>query len=102
MAVLYISEYQEQVLDLAGRHVLAGKEPAIAEQHVAIGASSAASAAFNANTSFVRVHTDAICSILFGTSPTAVATSKRMAANTTEFFGVQPGASVKVAVITNT
>ena len=99
MAVLYITEYQ-RLAAAQGAQVAAGQEPSVAEQNVAIGAGSLASAAFNARTNFVRLHSDAICSVAFGAAPTAVATAKRMAANQTEFFGVNPGQ--KVAVITNT
>jgi hypothetical protein len=49
----------------------------------------------------VRIHTDAICSISFGTAPTATATNRRLAANQTEYFGVPLGGSYKVAVISN-
>ena len=101
MATLYIREYATQGLDTAGIRVAAGLEPPLADQTVAIGASSTASAAFQTGTKFVRLHCDAICSILFGTAPTALATSARMAANQTEFFAVPPGQSYKVAVITN-
>jgi hypothetical protein len=59
-----------------------------------------ASAPFDPRTKFIRVHTDAICSIAIGVNPTAVATEMRMAANQTEYFGV--GANSKIAVITNT
>ncbi len=41
-----------------------------AQQTVAIGV-EAKSSAFNAATNLIRVHTDAICSITIGTSPTA-------------------------------
>lgn len=99
MAVLYISEYQ--VMPIDGRGIVpAGAEPAVATQTVAIGGSSTQSSAFNALTRFVRIHTDAICSIAFGANPTATTSTARMAANQTEFFGVVPGQ--KVAVITNT
>lgn len=75
--------------------------PAVAEQTVAIGGASAQSAAFNAATKIIRVHTDAICSIkVGGTNPTATATTMRMAAGQVEYFGVAPGD--KIAVITNT
>lgn len=102
MAVLYITEYA----DLAEtpdqvRHEMP-QEPALADQTVAIGGSSTASAAFNIGTRFVRLNCDAPCSILFGTAPTATATKGRMAANQTEYRGVPQGASYKVAVITNT
>jgi hypothetical protein len=59
-------------------------------------------AAFNAKTRFVRLHTDAVCSIKFGTNPTASATTARMAANSTEYSSVPPNQAYKVAAITNT
>ncbi|MBP9714802.1 MAG: hypothetical protein KBD60_14140, partial [Sterolibacterium sp.] len=77
------------------------QEPSITEQTpVVIGGGSLQSAAFNGATRVVRLHTDAICSVAFGANPTATANTKRMAANSTEYFGVEPGH--KVAVITNT
>jgi len=76
--------------------------PEVATQQVAVGVSSAPSAAFNAATVLVRLHSDAVCSIAFGTAPTAVATSFRMAANQTEYFAVPLNAGYKVATITNT
>ena len=99
MAKVYISEYQRMPTD--GRAVFqGGAEPAVATQVVAIGGTSTQSAAFNTLTKFVRVHTDAICSVLFGENPTATANSPRLAANQTDYFGVVAGQ--KVAVITNT
>lgn len=94
MATLYIAESSEGASGMA-------LVPPIAEQTVAIGGSSTPSSAFNAATRFVRLHTDAICSIAFGTSPTATATKMRMAADQTEYFSVPAGQSYKVAVITN-
>ena len=99
MATLYITEY-EDVGPTLSQIAQAPQEPRIANQTVAIGGTSTQSSAFNVRTRLVRLHTDAICSVDFGASPTAVATESRMAANTTEFFGVTPGH--KVAVITNT
>lgn len=99
MAVLYISEYADLPL-FNGQIIPTGQEPSVAEQNVAIGVASAQSAAFDGNTKFVLVHTDAICSIKFGANPTAVATEARMAAGETRFYGVKPGD--KVAVIQNT
>lgn len=107
MATLYITEFQ--ALGQAGLPTngygpngptQAAQQPPTAEQTVAIGGVSVASAAFNAATTLVRLHTDAICSIEFGAAPTATATTARMAAGQTEYFGVLPG--MKVAVITNT
>lgn len=101
MAKVYISEYSKIASDGSGTRLPAGKEPSIVEQTpVAIGAASVQSAAFDEETRFIRIHTDAICSIAFGSNPTATSNSKRLAANQTEFFGVKPGD--KVAVITNT
>jgi hypothetical protein len=105
MAVLYISEYKyiasvDTELGVRDNPTPVAQEPAVAEQHVAIGAGSVQSAAFGPNTHMIRVHTDAICSIAIGANPTAVATAKRLAANQTEYFGVQPGHLI--AVITNT
>lgn len=98
MAVLFITEFSKLgVID--GKTSAIAMAPPIAEQTVAIGGSSAASAAFDAATRYVRLHTDAICSVAFGASPTATATKMRLAAGQTEYFAVPPGG--KVAVITN-
>lgn len=99
MAVLYIQEYDRMPTDTR-TSIPTGSEPALASQTVAIGGGSVQSAAFNTNTRFVRLHTDAICSVEFGANPTATSSKARMAANQTEFFGVKGGH--KVAVITNT
>ena len=106
MATLYVTEFK--VLNIAPRgwgsqqFIPFAAQPPLAEQTVAIGGTSTASNAFNAGTSYVRLHTDAICSIEFGATPTATATTARMAAGQTEYYAVPVGASFKVAVITNT
>lgn len=97
MATLYITEYAESGYIASG--VPVGREPSLACQTVAIGGSSTQSSAFGNKTRLIRVHTDAICSILVGTNPTATAAKSRMAANQTEYFQVDPAA--KLAVITN-
>lgn len=96
MAKLYVTEFR-----YIGQHGVQAPEcPPIADQTpVVIGAGSLQSAAFNAGTKFVRLHTDAICSIAFGANPTATASTARMAAGQTEYFSVLDGH--KVAVITN-
>lgn len=98
MAVLYITEYA----GVGPGHIQAPIEPPLAEQTVAIGA-EADSAVLNANTRLVRLHTDAVCSILFGATPTATTAKQRMAADTTEYKWVQgqPG-TMKISVIANT
>jgi hypothetical protein len=97
MATLYVTEYG----GTAGDTQIA-REPPVASQTVSLSTTSAQSSAFNAATVFVRVHTDAVCSIAFSTNPTATQSLRRMAADQTEYFGVPPSASFKVAGITNT
>lgn len=109
MAKVYITEYSSAALPfpyggsssnpLQNYPLDAAQEPALLTQTVDIGAMSTQSSAFNANTRFIRIHTDAICSVEFGVDPTATSSSQRMATNQTEYKGVRPGD--KVAVITN-
>lgn len=97
MAKLYVTEYA----GVGQNNQPVAQTPPIVEQTpVVIGAGSLQSAAFDAATTVVRIHTDAICSIAFGTNPTATANSQRLPADTTEYFSVKFGH--KVAVITNT
>ncbi len=100
MATVEITEYSNQVIDEHGWRLARPKEPAITVQQVTISGSSVQSAAFNANTKFVRVHCDEPCRVAFGTNPTAAATSMRLGASKSEIFGA--GAGQKVAVITTT
>lgn len=96
MATLYITEYTAILDD----RVQIPIEPPVVNQTVAIGASHAESAAFSASTRVIRIHSDAICSVLIGAAPVATTTDGRFAANQTEFRGVQPG--MVLSVITNT
>lgn len=98
---LYITEYANAPQAQLGQVLACGAEPGVAVQVIDFSAGAAASAAFNAKTTFVRIHTNAICSLRFSTAGTAATTSyPRMAANATEFYGVQP--ADKVSVIINT
>jgi hypothetical protein len=75
--------------------------PALQRQSMAITAGSTTLALpFTTATRFIRVHTDAICSIAIDAAPTAATTKDRMSAESTEYFGVQPGHTL--AVIANT
>lgn len=97
MATLYIAEFERPRNQWVG----IANAPPIAEQIVAIGGSSTACTnAFNAKTAMVRVEVDAICSIAFGTAPTATTSNMRMNAGDTEYFSVSP--NMKIAVIINT
>ena len=98
MAKAYISEY-DRLPFFSGMALPTGPEPAAVEQVVTF-TTSTQSAAFGANTKFIRVHPDAICSYEFGLNPTATTSTPRMAASSTEFFAVRPGD--KVAFVTNT
>ena len=100
MAVLYITEYARVAADPNGDLAMS-LEPPVAEQTISITGSSTQSNAFNTATKFVRLHTDVVCSVLFGLSPTVTTSSGRMAANQTEYRGVPQGGSFKVAVISN-
>lgn len=102
MAVLYITEYAELGIGAAGRVGQMPRAPFVAKQTVAIGGASVQSAAFNAKTRIIRLHTDAICSVAVDASPTATATDARMAANQTEYYDVSLLPGGRVAVITNT
>lgn len=104
MSTLYITEFQYlPQLNSADIIVQAPFAPGTAEQRITLGGSSTSSAAFNANTNFVMLHSDDICSLAWSvdsTTPTAVITAQRMAANETRFYGVRAGG--KVAAILNT
>lgn len=97
MAKLYVTEFAG-----AGQNHMqvAQAAPIVEQTPVVIGAGSLQSAAFDAATTVVRIHTDAICSLAFGTNPTATTSTMRMAADQTEYFSVKFGQ--KVAVIANT
>jgi hypothetical protein len=56
----------------------------IVDQKIAIGGSSAASAAFNAKTQYVLLSSDVVCSVSWaqpGATPTAAASNLRIPAN---------------------
>lgn len=96
MAKLYIAEFERP----RNQWVNIANAPPIVEQVVDYSGGVASSSAFNAKTAMIRVHTDAICSILIGTTPTAATTNARMAADTIEYYSVQP--NQKISAISNT
>ena len=103
MATLYISEYAQlgSAPSTAGANHTPAQAPLelpLAEYTVPITGSSTSSPQFNANTRAVRLHTDTICSVAFGTAPIASTTNKRLAQNQTEYFSVQTGQAVAVIV----
>lgn len=99
MAVVYVTEFTDSTIRYSQINPVSFLPP-VAEQTVAIGGTSAQSSEFNDKTKIIRVHTDAVCSIEVGSDPTATTSNLRLAANSTEYFEVNPGD--KIAVITNT
>lgn len=98
MATLWITEFDRKPLPTDGDAISQiARLPAVAEQTVSIGASSAQSAALNNDTRFVRLYADAACHVLVGSNPTATAAKMPLAAGAAEYFGVTPGQ--KIAVI---
>jgi hypothetical protein len=99
MALLYISEFS--ALAQGGGQQAASVPAMVTQAPIAIGASSVQSVAFSSSTRFVRLHSDVAAQVEFGVNPTAVLNvSMRLAANQTEYFGVNRGD--KVAVIAPT
>jgi hypothetical protein len=106
MAVLYITEFVSQGVDLNGRQLPVAAFPNTASQTVAISASSASSGFFQNNTALVRLQSDTVCSVVVagiatGTSLTATTTQMRMAAGVAEYFNIPSGGTFKAAVIAN-
>lgn len=93
---LYISEYAQN----STMTPTLVDEPALVNQKVDFTAGTTQSNAFRTDTKMVRLHSEVICSIKFGTNPTAAITDARMVAGQTEYFKISPG--YKVAVIANT
>ena len=98
MANLHITEFDRLAVSANGGPVVQiASMPPLAEQVVAIGASSAASSAFNASTRFVCLTPKADCHIQIGATPTATTSLLPLTAGQAYYFGVTPGH--KVAVI---
>lgn len=93
-ATAYITEFQRNPTVT----YQAAITPALANQAIAISASSSQSAAFTSATTMIRVHCDADCWLsIGGTNPTATTSMLPLAAGETEYFLVTPGD--KLAVI---
>ena len=99
MAKLYVSEYERLGAAIGSGQAQFAQEPALVEQAFTF-TTSTPSSAFGSRTKYIRVHTDANCSVLVGENPTATTSTKRLAADQTEYFAVAPG--FKIAAVTNT
>jgi hypothetical protein len=64
------------------------------DQVVAYTGTAAASAAFGAVTTCVRLYSTTNCFVAFGAAPVAVVTNMPLYANSPEYFMVQPGSKV--------
>jgi hypothetical protein len=105
MSKLYISEYARitQASGPGTAAVQAPEEPPVATQVVDFTSGAAQSAALNAKTRFVRLHSDAACSVRFGAAPTANANDPRLAAGQTELRGIPAdGSAARISAISNT
>lgn len=71
--------------------------PFIATEDISASTTSAQSAAFDSQTRFVRIMSDANVRVRFGSNPTATATDMPIRANSPEFVAVVSGD--KIAVI---
>lgn len=100
MTKLYIAEYNSVASVNADGSVLAMLQPPTVEQVVDYTGGATPSAAFKATTTFVELHTDAICSVAFGTTPVATVNNMRMVAGERRIVGVLAGQ--KVSAIVNT
>lgn len=109
-ATMYVTEYVGlAIVQIAGANAQVPQEPPLAEQAIAISATSAQSAALNAATTLVRIHIDGAgpAAVKIGLNPTATVASGgvgsgRFAANQTEYRAVIAGQGTKVAGIVTT
>jgi hypothetical protein len=95
-----ITMFRETCTDGLNNRVPTGEFPSLGTLQVTASGASTQSAATSDVCYFVRIHTDAAVRLDIGVNPTAAATSPRLAANATEYFGLRPG--MRVAVITTT
>lgn len=93
MATLHVTEYTAMPIDANGNVLQIGKMPEATTQVVTY-TTSTQSAAFSAETRFIRVIASAAAHLAFGSNPTATATSMWVPASTAEFFAVWPSQKV--------
>ena len=100
MSTLNITEYAEQAKDIANRVIPVGVMPALAVQVLTFTTTSVPSATFNAKTKFIRVISDVDAFIDVAVSPTAAATTTKIAQDSSEYFGITQS-GLKIAVRDN-
>ncbi len=90
---LYIEEYADMQEDVSGAQMQSPGQ-LVAKQKVAIGAASAASAAFNARTEYIILTADVKCQWELGA--TADASSRYLPANVPRSFNVENQTTLEV------
>jgi len=102
MSKLYITEFSRLGISSNGgtAQIMDFDSVVTVQPPIDYSAGAAQSAAISDGTRYVRVETDAICSIKYGSNPTATTNDQRMAAGDVEHFYVSRGN--KISVITNT
>lgn len=100
MANLYVTQFTKLFKDANGNVIQAGFDNgATISEVVPFTGTSAQSAAFADDTTFIMVSTDATGFVEFGANPTAVATtSARLIADTPIFYGVEAGQKIAAIV----
>ena len=88
---VYVSEYTSLGTDDNGVRLPISPGVAAAEQRIAVGATSAQSAAFGPHVRFVRVHASEAVGLAFGAAPTALDNRHVLGAGATEWYSVAPG-----------
>ena len=97
MAKLWITEFKFIGSDATNARPQVAYHPPVATQTpITLGASTQ-SAAFNAETRYIRLRADATCHYVVGTNPTATTNDTPLDANSPEHIGVPAG--MKLAVI---
>jgi hypothetical protein len=99
---LYVTEYGTIAALPATANGQVPFEPPLREQVLDFTGGVISSAPFQQYTRMIRLHCDAICSLIVGFPPqTATTSNGRFAANQTEFRGVPEGQGFVVSVVTN-
>jgi hypothetical protein len=98
MAKLYISEFQFMGANTYDESSIA-RQPSLVNQTVDFSGGAAASAAFSANTTYIRVWSDTQCCMKFGAAPVATTTDTPMAPSQPEYFGVTPAQKLSAVIL---
>src|SRR5688500_3558794 len=79
MSTVWIEEYSALGTDQHGRTISAPSAPSlVANQAITLSGSSQQSAAFNAATQYIRIHSDAACNYAVGSNPTASSSTSHL------------------------